>query len=285
VPNASDYQLHRVDGWRLAVLAEHWNSGLQKKVMTLVGEQTPAKHPQTLTVDAGVGDDKQYFLKVFHRTGRGEAIKAFFRSSKGMRFWRQGLALSAAGFNVPTTIAAGELRHLGFLQRAFVLTAKIDGHPLPAFLAKFATRRDRAQALRTKRAGLRRLAQLVRRFHRLGFVHGDLVASNLLIAGGDMEPVFYFMDNDRTRSFPAWLRQSLWKRNLIQLNRLPLPGITLQDRMRFFCAYLGRERLSHGDRRFARWIENRTRQRRHECDGADPTTDFRKLMRWNPKSG
>jgi len=126
------------------------------------------------------------------------------------------------------------------------------------------------------------LARLIQRLHRHGFVHGDLIASNLLVAAADgRELSFYFMDNDRTHWFPHWLPHFLWKRNLIQLNRMPLPGITLQDRMRFLCAYFGQNQLSRYEREFARWIENKTRQRRHECDGVDPTLSFRKLMHWN----
>src|SRR5581483_427549 len=131
-----------------------------------------------------------------------------------------------------------------------------------------------------KRAGIEALARTIRRLHGQGFVHGDLVASNIFVAAnGDREIHFYFMDNDRTRRFPRWLPQSLWKRNLIQLNRLPLPGITLQDRMRFLRAYLGAAPGSRRERDFARWIEHRTRRRRRECDGVEQAS-FRELMRW-----
>jgi hypothetical protein len=92
------------------------------------------------------------------------------------------------------------------------------------------------------------------------------------------------MDNDRTRQYPLWFSQSLWKRNLIQLNRMPLPGISLQDRMRFLRAYLTRQELSRADRQFASWLEEKTRKRRQECDGVDPTVNFRRLMRWTPGS-
>jgi hypothetical protein len=91
------------------------------------------------------------------------------------------------------------------------------------------------------------------------------------------------MDNDRTRRYPSWLRQPFWQRNLIQLNRMPLAGISLQDRMGFLHAYLDVKHLSGADRRFARWLEARTRQRRKQCDGADPTVSFRRLMRWAPE--
>ncbi len=125
------------------------------------------------------------------------------------------------------------------------------------------------------------MADLVRRFHQRGFVHGDLVASNVFVSAAGGEQIFYFMDNDRTRRYPTWAPQFLWKRNLIQLNRMPLPGITLQDRMRFFKSYLGNQRLASGERRLARWLERNTRRRREECDGVDASGDFRKLMRWS----
>ena len=52
------------------------------------------------------------------------------------------------------------------------------------------------------------------------------------------------MDNDRTRRYPPWLTGKLRKSNLVQLNRLPLAHITLQDRMRFSHAYLGVAKLT-----------------------------------------
>lgn len=286
MPTALDYRFIRDGAWRLVVLPESWKSDLREKVMILVQEQRRSKHPQTVVVEAQAGGGREkFYLKVFHGGPSAGAFKDLGRASKAFRFWRQGISLAAAGFNAPLTIAAGELRRLRLLDRAFVLTSAIDGQPLPAILTELANVDDRKKALRLKRAGVARLAHLIRRFHSQGFVHGDLVASNLLVSrdsGG--EPNFFFMDNDRTRRYPLWFRQSLWKRNLIQLNRMPLPGISLQDRMRFLRAYLGRKKLGRADRQFASWLEEKTRLRRKECDGADPTVNFRKLMRWTPGS-
>jgi Lipopolysaccharide kinase (Kdo/WaaP) family len=284
VPRPSDgYQLHRDGDWQLLVLPEAWSGELQARVLALVNQQVPSKHPQTVAVSwPSPGCKNEYYLKVFHATTVGSAVKDLLRSSKPFRFWRQALALSAAGFNVPQTVAAGELRSFRFVRRGFVLTAKVSGHPLPAFLAQAANAGDPKTFLTSKNTGVRRIAELVRQFHRLGFVHGDLVASNLFIANDIQRgSSVYFMDNDRTHRYPPWMPQTLWKRNLIQLNRMPLPGITLQDRVRFLRTYLGRDRLSPHDRQFARWIESQTRKRRHECDGVDPTVSFRKLLQWN----
>jgi hypothetical protein len=286
MPTVLDYRFIRDGAWRLVALPESWNSELRKKVMVLVREQSRSKHPQTVVVEAEAGGcQKKFYLKVFHGSPSVGGFKDLGRASKAFRFWRQGLSLTAAGFNVPLTIAAGELRRLRLLDRAFVLTSEVDGQPVPAFLTDLANGEDRKMVFRLKRAGVARLADLIRRFHSQGFVHGDLVASNLLVSQDrNGELTFFFMDNDRTRQYPLWFSQSLWKRNLIQLNRMPLPGISLQDRMRFLRAYLTRQELSRADRQFASWLEEKTRKRRKECDGVDPTVNFRRLMRWTPGS-
>lgn len=283
---AGEYAFIRDEGWRLVVLATIWSGELQRKVLALVGEQLPSKHPQTVEIDwQAAGSAAKFYLKVFHGSPSRGAFKDLVRASKAFRFWRQGLALAAADFDVPLTIAAGELRRWRFLDRAFVLTREVDGQPLPAFLENLAMVENRQKILELKRAGVARLAELIRQLHRQGFVHGDLVASNVFVSvGANGEPRFVFMDNDRTRRFVSWFPQSLWKRNLIQLNRMPLPGISLQDRVRFLRAYLGRKELGGADRQLMRWFEEKTRKRRKECDGADPTLNFRKLMRWTPGS-
>jgi hypothetical protein len=89
------------------------------------------------------------------------------------------------------------------------------------------------------------------------------------------------MDNDRTRRYPKWMPQVLWRRNLVQLNRLPLPGIALQDRMRFLSHYLELKRWGRNERRPLSWLEYKTRKRRKECDAVDASGSFRQLMRWD----
>ena len=275
-----NYRFLFVGRWRLAVLPGVWTPEIEKQVLHIAGAQPWAKHPQTMSVSVPeAGKQNDFYLKIFHPPHGGAAWKDIFRSSKALRAWRQGIALARSGFAVPLTIAAGEQRSVGFLRRAFILTQNIYGQPAPLYLRDWRDGDPKAR-FAAKRAGLMQLASLVRRFHRNGFVHGDLVASNILVSdGGAGGPVFYFMDNDRTRRYPAWMPQSFWKRNLVQLNRMPLPGITLQDRMRFFRAYFERQELTRGDRKLAKWLEHKTRQRRKECDGVDPSGDFRILMR------
>jgi len=279
----ADYQLVSVGDWRVARLPHLWTRAIEEKVFALVEAQPRSKHPQTVALRLlSQNREEQYYLKVFRPAARSAAWKDLFRASKAFRAWRQGTELAQAGFAVPLTIAAGEQRHGRLLSRAFILSQKLDGQPVPLLLRDMIDRGEKKAVLNAKRSAIKQIAVLVRRFHQYGFVHGDLVATNLFVsnaAGG--EHTFYFMDNDRTRRYPIWLPQSLWKRNLIQLNRMPLPGITLQDRMRFFRAYLNRQKFTSSDRRLAHWLERKTRQRRNDCDGADASGDFRKLMSWS----
>jgi Lipopolysaccharide kinase (Kdo/WaaP) family/Glycosyltransferase family 9 (heptosyltransferase) len=279
-----DYQRSYAGEWRLRALADQWNDDLQSQVLELVRSRNPARHPQTVAARLAMdGKERILYLKIFHSAPGPSALKDLLRRSKAFRFWRQGVALHESGFHVPLTVAVGEQRRFGFVQRAFVLTESIEGRALPGFLAQRDARRADPRDLARKWQNIRAFGSLVRRFHRLGFVHGDMVASNILVGEtADDRVKFYLMDNDRTRRFPVWFPQSLWRRNLVQLNRMPLAGISLQDRMRFLHAYLDAGKFSVGERKLARWLERKTRQRRKECDGVDPSVNFRRLMRWSP---
>ncbi|MGH7797740.1 MAG: lipopolysaccharide kinase InaA family protein [Candidatus Binatia bacterium] len=281
MPAASNYQSVSVGEWRLKLLSSLWTLELQKVVLELVNQQPWAKHPQTISLHLPGGQAEGAYLKVFHPAEGSAALKDVLRDSKAFHAWRQGMALSETGFDVPLTIAAGEQRRFRLLRRAFVLTRRVDGQALQLFLRDLTKYGEDKLRFATKRACLKQAANLVRQFHLKGFVHGDMVASNLLVAqAGGSQPIFYLMDNDRTRRYPCWLPHSLWKRNLIQLNRMPLPGITLQDRVRFLHAYLSTTKLTSSDRRLARWLERKTRLRRQQCDGVDASGDFRRLMSW-----
>ena len=279
------YRQLREDGWSLTVDSDTWSAALWQATLEKIQEQVPSRHPQTIKLNLLEHQPQNYFLKVYHPESAWSAVKDWFRASKALRFLKQGIALSEAGFRVPPAVAAGEKRHFGVLKAAFVLTAAIDGAPLTTFLKENAGRASAAPSVIEKRAALQALARQIRRFHDLGFVHGDLVASNIFVCrDATMDLQFVFMDNDRTRRYPKWLPLSLWKRNLVQLNRLPLPSISLQDRIRFFQKYSAVQRAADLDRNLLRWLEQKTRQRRRECDSVDATISFRRLMR-SPSEG
>ena len=278
---SSDYYWYKDGAWSFWFHREKWQQSLWPVVLALIEKQPSSKHPQTLQVKASLeaGSDG-FFLKVFHGSSGPGAIKDIFRDSKAFRSMHQVAALAQHNFNVPITVAAGEKREYGLLRKAFVLTIGVEGQSLPAFL-KQQSAAVPSISLFEKRNALKHLALEVRRLHDLGFVHGDLVPTNIFVyRSPSRENCFFFMDNDRTRQYPMWVPRTLWRRNLVQLNRIPLPGVTLQDRVRFLGHYLGLEEWGNKERQLLAWLERKTRKRRADCDSMDSSVSFRQLMRW-----
>jgi serine/threonine protein kinase len=254
-----------------------------------VAAEEPSGHPRTVPIDFAQAGP--VFLKIFYRQSPVASFKDFFRYSRAVRALRVTERLAASGFAVPMAMAAGEERHGGVLRRSFLVTLPVNGLALPVFLRDQLDKSGAVSlSLREKRRILAALAQELRKLHDRGFIHGDLVPGNIFVAAAGEQPVqFVFMDNDRTRRYPVWLARYLlarylWRRNLVQLNRFPLAGISLQDRMRFFHAYVRRGKLLPQDAKLVRWLERKTRKRRAQCDAVDAGGSFRRLMRWNATS-
>jgi tRNA A-37 threonylcarbamoyl transferase component Bud32 len=175
--------------------------------------------------------DEGFFLKTFSPESWRASLKDGFRHSKARRAQQVSRALTAAGLYAPLAMAAGEKRNNRLLSRAFLVTLPVAGVSLIDFLRDCHAGK-KSIPFAKKHAALRQLARVIRRFHDLGFVHGDLLPTNIFVVQRDNHDLdFYFMDNDRTRRYPRRTPQLLWRRNLVQLNRMPLPGISLQDRM------------------------------------------------------
>lgn len=262
--------------WRLWVLSEVWSQGLWAEILRHLRSGPWANHPQTKRFCYPQGEGrKKFYLKIYHGSRALGTFKDLFRDSKALRALKQGEALSKQGFHVPRAVAAGEERSFRFLKRAFLLTSGIEGLPLPFFLQERCRLPLDPGAVRKKRGYLKQLALEIRCLHDDGFVHGDLVPYNILVNVEEERVTFFYMDNDRTRRYPAWFPHPFWKRNLVQLNRFVLPGISLQDRMRFLKFYLGNKPWRKGERRLVRWLEEKTRKRRQKYDGVEASISFR----------
>jgi lipopolysaccharide kinase (Kdo/WaaP) family protein len=257
----SDYEIRRDGKWKLLVRPASWSPELWAEILHHVRAAEWQKHPQTLRL-AGVGGIEAAYLKIYSPPSRVALVKDRVRDSKALGALKQSEALAALGFHVPPPVAAGEERRAGTLGRAFLLTREIAAEPLATVLQeRFAPPLDRA-AVRTKRRWLERLAGEIQSFHRRGFVHGDLVASNIFVAvGREGDPIFFYMDHDRTRRYPGWLPTRLWRRNLVQLNRFLLPGISARDRVRFLKYYLSAAARVESRHRLSRSLARETRRR------------------------
>ncbi|MBI2360402.1 MAG: hypothetical protein HYV04_16125 [Deltaproteobacteria bacterium] len=283
--SGTKYEFRREEDWNLLVLPGQWGEGLRKELLGQLESHAPDHHPQTARFDYPAGENgATFYLKIYHSVRFFGSVKDLFRDSKAFRALKQGTVLSGLGFHVPLAVAAGEQRRYRSLKRAFLLTLSVKARPLPLFLRESFSPPLEKSALKQKREYIAKLAQEVRHLHELGFVHGDLVPSNILIrpeAGG---ATFFFVDNDRTRRYPCWLPLLLWRRNLVQLNRFRLAGISLQDRLRFLNSYLSPDHGREKRRRLIQRLERKTRERLEERDPRAARVSFRKLMRWSKPS-
>jgi hypothetical protein len=189
---------------------------------------------------------------------------------RALRSFAMGRALAAVGFAAPVALLVGRRERTGLL-----VTADADGEDLLVALAGLAPP-GRDMRLR-KRDLLRRLGTEVARLHAAGFVHGDLVPPNLRWRDG----AFVFLDNDRTRR--GWLGVGA-RRNLVQLGRFVVPGITASDRARVLHAYASARGLDRRRRhRLGAWVMRKIVARRCAIDRIPAETaaraGFRALMR------
>jgi hypothetical protein len=214
-----------------------------------------SRHARTLQLPGAGG---AVFVKTYPGPGGWRATRAF----------RMGEALRAAGLGAPTVVAAARRAGAGLL-----VTRDAGGEDLASAIA------GRRAARQVKRALLRALGTEVARLHRAGFVHGDLVPPNVRLVGNR----FVFLDNDRTRR-SRLLVLLVGRRNLVQLGRFVVAGVTLTDRARVLAAYAAERRLSaRARRRLAGWLVRKTVARRCTIDRIPQATaaraGFRELMR------
>jgi tRNA A-37 threonylcarbamoyl transferase component Bud32 len=261
-----------------------------------------SKHATTYRLDVG---DRRVYVKRYHRYRIRSGVKDLVRPSKARHVARISAALAAAGFRVPAVVAAAERRRGPLLVDAWVATASLDGTPLSQRLARLSpagasraaapgtasphagstASATRGAVVADKRRLLAALGAEVGRLHARGFVAGDLVPPNvwlLAAARPEAAPAIAFLDHDRTRAGRAPARWRRARRNLVQLNRIPIPGVLATDRLRVYRAYARARGWSRDEaRRRLPWIITKTIERRRRFDGVADAAGlgFRALMR------
>ncbi|MBV8771888.1 MAG: hypothetical protein JO166_06090 [Deltaproteobacteria bacterium] len=243
-------------GWRL-VIADDFPQSVEviENVLKLgVGNDAPfrrSRHALTFLLPSASGKaGADLFVKYFDPPAGWKRLKSSWRRSCPSRAARMSEALRAAGFSVPAILLYGAHRES---RRQLIVTSRAEGDgPILALRAL-------GGSIAAKRAILRALGTEIGRFHLAGFIHGDLTPFNIRIV--THEPArFAFIDNDRTRRNVVIARGRHRLRNLVQLGRFALPGITRSDRMRVFRAYetaLYRRHSRRLERRVAAMLQRR----------------------------
>jgi hypothetical protein len=257
------------NGWRLYI-AEGFPSA-QETVRAILeldsGAREPfrrSRHARTYLLSSGLGNEhSDLFVKYYDPPAAWRRLKSCWRQPITFRTARITLALRAAGFSAPAVLFYGTSGHH---RRELIVTRRAEGDgPVLAL-------RRLAGSITAKRIILRALGKEIGRLHRAGFIHGDLTPFNIRIVIDD-PPRFTFIDNDRTRRRPVtgWQRHRL--RNLVQLGRFQLDGITRTDRMRVFRAYEAALYGCHSaslERRVAAMIRRRIQRNRGSQPHLEP---------------
>lgn len=177
---------------------------------------------------AGLGGGiRELYVKLFEAPRGWARLKQLFRGSSAAHVAAITAELQRRGFHAPPLMLLGSSRLDG---RTLIVTARAAGSPLPEVLAAFPP-----GAAARKRGLLSALGAEVGRLHRCGFVHGDLTPYNVFVEL--CGPRFILLDHDRTRRSARVrsLRRQL--RNLVQLGRFELAGVTRTDRLRVLHAW------------------------------------------------
>lgn len=163
------------------------------------------------------------FIKVLDPPRGLDWAKRKLRGAAVSHVFRITAALSHAGFNAPPVWAYGHHLASG---REMIVTSRAAGRGPLRTLSQV----DSA----SKRLLLKALGREIARLHRAGFIHGDLTPFNIFIVASESR--FIFLDHERTRRVTT-LGGRRQFRNLVQLGRFDLPGMTRTDRLRLLRAY------------------------------------------------
>jgi hypothetical protein len=149
--------------------------------------------------------------------------------------------MRACGFVTPQTFCVIQERRAGVVvQSAIIMEAYDKAVSLRDWLTHPTL--QQAHTMASRRILITALAREVGRMHRLGIRHGDMHGGNILCQGGDGRMAFVWLDNERTRQYPALpLRERF--RNLKRLSKLCV-HVSYTDCVRFWRAYCVASRIA-----------------------------------------
>ena len=172
--------------------------------------------------------------------------------------------LAAMGINTPRMIAWGEVPGVLFEKRSFAAMEEIrDGQSLERSLPGFFNEPATKENLVLRRQFIRQLALFIRKFHDTGYRHRDLYLCHIFRVPDGR---FYLIDLARAFK-PMLLGEQYRVKDIAQFHySAPAKYFSKTDRLRFLLAYLGREKLSAGDKSFARRITGKAKRMvRHDA--------------------
>jgi heptose I phosphotransferase len=246
----------------ILVAAESWpllqKAGLTTfaSIMNFTGG-TRVVHKRGRSVFRFEVDGRAFYLKR-NRIHRVEFWKKLSRGKwpprSALQEWNSILAVAREGIPTVTPIAFGEHTRFGLETASFTVTEELyDARPLDEIVRQRFQTTDHFFEKRLLIAGV---ADLARRFHAAGMNHQDFYLNHFFLGkGGEL----YLLDLQRLQHRARVPRHYRIK-DLAQLNYSAWyhGGFTCSDRLRFFLAYLGQNKLSRDDKQLARKVMAKT---------------------------
>ena len=225
------------DGWRLVLALPDSMQRIGEELMHRVvaiaaGQEGEAlrrsRHATTFNLrfraETEASTTLNLFVKVMDAPRGIEKLKRRLRGSRSRHVARVTARLAALGIAAPPVLIYGRAGD----GRELMVSPRAEGRGPLRTLATLSQPE--------KRRILYALGVEIARIHRAGFVHGDLTPFNIFVVC-DEPPRFVFFDHERTRRNFAIGARRRAIRNLVQLGRFGIPGITLTDRVRVVRSY------------------------------------------------
>jgi hypothetical protein len=174
------------------------------------------------------GVDCDLFVKCFKPAIGFERLERFFRKAPARRISEVTGRMIDAGISVPPVWITG---FHAASRRDLIVCPCAPGYGPLRTLSML------RRSIVEKREALRQLGRAIASLQRAGFIHGDLTPFNIFFELGEVCR-FTFLDHERTHLRGALQIIRPLLRNLVQLGRFDLPGISRTDRLRVLIAYL-----------------------------------------------
>lgn len=186
-----------------------------------------SRRASTYRSELDAAGNLEVFIKVIDAPTGLDVVKRWLRRSPADHVADVTAALARDGFETPAILLCGADHATG---REVIVTERAHGTLLTRNL------RVAQSEFPRKRAMLRRLGAAIARLHRAGYLHGDLTPYNVFVSNGDGLH-FVFIDHERTRRTVLSRLERPRMRNLVQLGRFKLNGLSRTDRMRVWAGY------------------------------------------------
>lgn len=196
-------------------------------------------------------------------------LSAGSRKSRAALNFEPAAELASAGIATPKTVSHGEQWGRLFEKRSFVITEKIpNAESLERKLPDCFSSQPTPENLKLRRDFIARLAAFIKKFHQTKYRHRDLYFSHIFYAdNGQLHLI------DLARAFKPRIFAERFRRKDIAQVHYSAPGryFSRTDRLRFYFAYSGRDRLTDKDKLFIKRVTTKAKQMaRHDIKHGRP---------------